>query len=152
MALAGAWTTATSSSAAGRCSTGCPVLRLERAGDEVRALCSADGQQWYRVGQATFAADAPLLVGLHAIGTDRPHDLSGCLSGGHSHPVWPVIPRSPAQDSGDRDCRPFSIWLQDTRCSHRRHHPPALLLWRRKLLHQAKHIQQRPFFHHLATL
>jgi DNA-binding SARP family transcriptional activator len=44
-------------------------LRLERVGDEVRALCSADGQQWYRVGQPKFEGAGPLLMGLHAIGS-----------------------------------------------------------------------------------
>ena len=44
------------------------VLRLERRGDQVRALCSADGRQWYSVGQTAFPADGPLAVGLHAIG------------------------------------------------------------------------------------
>jgi DNA-binding SARP family transcriptional activator len=47
---------------------GCIVLRLERWGDEVRALCSADGRQWCRVGQIAFPAHGPLVVGLHALG------------------------------------------------------------------------------------
>ena len=47
---------------------GCVVMRLERQGDGVRALCSADGREWYGVGQAVLSADGPLLVGLHAIG------------------------------------------------------------------------------------
>jgi hypothetical protein len=43
-------------------------LRLERRGEQVAALCSADGRDWYRVGQLVFPADAPLMAGLHAIG------------------------------------------------------------------------------------
>jgi tetratricopeptide (TPR) repeat protein len=48
--------------------TGRVVLRLERQSDQVRALCSADGRQWYSVGQIAFPAHGPLVVGLHAIG------------------------------------------------------------------------------------
>jgi tetratricopeptide (TPR) repeat protein len=44
------------------------VLRLERRGDAVRALCSADGRAWFSVGQTIFPAEGSLLVGLHAIG------------------------------------------------------------------------------------
>jgi hypothetical protein len=44
------------------------VLRLERRGDQVRALCSADGRQWYSVGQTAFPAHGTQVVGLHAIG------------------------------------------------------------------------------------
>jgi hypothetical protein len=44
------------------------LLRLERSDDQVRALCSIDDRQWYRVGQMAFPAGGPLLVGLHAIG------------------------------------------------------------------------------------
>jgi hypothetical protein len=44
------------------------VLRLERRGDQAHALCSADGRQWYSVGQTAFPAHGPLLVGLHALG------------------------------------------------------------------------------------
>jgi DNA-binding SARP family transcriptional activator len=47
---------------------GCVWLRLERRGEQVAALCSADGRDWYRVGQLVFPADAPLMAGLHAIG------------------------------------------------------------------------------------
>jgi regulation of enolase protein 1 (concanavalin A-like superfamily) len=43
-------------------------LRLERVGDRVNALCSADGEQWYTVGQAVFPVQDPVQVGLHAIG------------------------------------------------------------------------------------
>jgi hypothetical protein len=34
----------------------------------VQALCSANGAEWFSVGQAEFAAQDPLEVGLHAIG------------------------------------------------------------------------------------
>lgn len=44
------------------------MLRLERRGNQAHALCSADGQQWYSVGQTAFPAHGPLAVGLHALG------------------------------------------------------------------------------------
>ena len=43
------------------------VLRLERTGDFVHALCSADDEQWYSVGEVEFVADDSLQVGLYAI-------------------------------------------------------------------------------------
>jgi hypothetical protein len=43
-------------------------LRLERIGERVNALCSADGEQWFTVGQVNFPVDDPVEVGLHAIG------------------------------------------------------------------------------------
>ncbi len=43
-------------------------LRLERAGSTVRGLCSANGSEWFSVGQVDFPADDPLEVGLFAIG------------------------------------------------------------------------------------
>lgn len=44
------------------------VLRLERMDDEVSALCSTDGEQWYTVGHVAFPSEGPLRVGPHAIG------------------------------------------------------------------------------------
>jgi tetratricopeptide (TPR) repeat protein len=44
------------------------VLRLERTGDGVNALCSADGREWFAVGHAGFPVQDPVLVGLYAIG------------------------------------------------------------------------------------
>lgn len=44
------------------------TLRLERLGDTVRALCSADGDEWFTVGQVDFPVPGPVQVGLHAIG------------------------------------------------------------------------------------
>jgi tetratricopeptide (TPR) repeat protein len=44
------------------------VLRLERVGDCVRALCSADGVEWFTVGHVGFLVEDSLQVGLHAIG------------------------------------------------------------------------------------
>jgi DNA-binding SARP family transcriptional activator/regulation of enolase protein 1 (concanavalin A-like superfamily) len=44
-------------------------LRLERVGDEVRAFCSADGEQWFAVGHVPFPVEDPIQVGLHAIGS-----------------------------------------------------------------------------------
>jgi adenylate cyclase len=43
-------------------------LRLERVGERVRTLCSADGEEWYSVGEVEFPFAAELQVGLHAIG------------------------------------------------------------------------------------
>ncbi len=43
-------------------------LRLERTGRQVNALCSADGEAWFTVGQIEFPVDDPIEVGLHAIG------------------------------------------------------------------------------------
>ncbi len=45
-----------------------PYLRLERKGDLIRALCSADGEDWFKVGQVEFPASDPLEVGLYASG------------------------------------------------------------------------------------
>jgi regulation of enolase protein 1 (concanavalin A-like superfamily) len=41
---------------------------LERAGERVRALCSADGAVWYAVGETAFPVADPVQVGLVAIG------------------------------------------------------------------------------------
>lgn len=43
-------------------------LRLERRGDQVRALASSEGERWFSVGQTTFPAQAVVEVGLHATG------------------------------------------------------------------------------------
>ena len=43
-------------------------LRLERCGEQVRAVASSDGQQWFLVAETIFAATAPLQVGLFAGG------------------------------------------------------------------------------------
>lgn len=44
------------------------ILRLERFGRGVRALCSVDGVEWFTAGQIEFSIDDPVEVGLHAIG------------------------------------------------------------------------------------
>jgi DNA-binding SARP family transcriptional activator len=44
-------------------------FRLERDGDRVNAFCSADGENWFTVGHVEFPVEAPLQVGLHAIGS-----------------------------------------------------------------------------------
>jgi regulation of enolase protein 1 (concanavalin A-like superfamily) len=44
------------------------VLRLERQGSRVRALCRADGGAWYTAGEAEFPGEDVVEVGLHAIG------------------------------------------------------------------------------------
>ena len=43
-------------------------LRLERQQGRVKALCSADGQAWFTVGQVEFVVPDPVEVGLYAIG------------------------------------------------------------------------------------
>jgi tetratricopeptide (TPR) repeat protein len=48
--------------------SGCVLLRMERKGDRVKALCSADGEAWYRVGEVGFRVDGPFQVGVYAIG------------------------------------------------------------------------------------
>lgn len=48
--------------------TGQVHLRLEQVGMQVRALCSADGQRWFCVGEVVFPAADGLAVGVHAIG------------------------------------------------------------------------------------
>jgi hypothetical protein len=44
------------------------VLRLERLGSRVNALCSADGHTWFTLGQVEFPREDPVEVGVHAIG------------------------------------------------------------------------------------
>lgn len=44
------------------------VLRLERLGDRVRALCSPDAAEWFTVGETAFPLDDPVQVGLVAFG------------------------------------------------------------------------------------
>ena len=44
------------------------ILRMERVGSRVRALCSADGAAWFSVGEVEFPVEGTLKVGLHAIG------------------------------------------------------------------------------------
>jgi hypothetical protein len=43
-------------------------LRLEWQEGVAKALCSADGVQWYRIGEIPWEAREPILVGMHAIG------------------------------------------------------------------------------------
>jgi class 3 adenylate cyclase/DNA-binding SARP family transcriptional activator len=42
-------------------------LRLERRGQDVRALCSPDGRAWFRVAQVAFSMEDPVQVGLYAV-------------------------------------------------------------------------------------
>jgi predicted ATPase/class 3 adenylate cyclase len=48
--------------------TGKVHLRLERIGEDVRALCSLDGAEWFSVGQVAFPVADPLRLGLYANG------------------------------------------------------------------------------------
>lgn len=43
-------------------------LRLERIGSRVDAFCSADGKNWFTVGQVAFPGQGSVQIGLHAIG------------------------------------------------------------------------------------
>ncbi|MFN2231906.1 MAG: BTAD domain-containing putative transcriptional regulator [Anaerolineae bacterium] len=43
-------------------------LRLERRGDTVRALCSADGARWFAAGEVRFSPAAALQAGVYAVG------------------------------------------------------------------------------------
>jgi len=43
-------------------------LRLTRVGEQVRAFCGADGENWYTVGCVTFPTQDPIQIGVHAIG------------------------------------------------------------------------------------
>jgi adenylate cyclase len=50
----------------GRLPSAAVHLRLERLGQDVRALCSADGRAWFRVAQVAFSVEDPVQVGLLA--------------------------------------------------------------------------------------
>ena len=43
--------------------------RVERLGPRVHALCSADGEDWFTVGQVEFPVEGPVEVGPYAIGS-----------------------------------------------------------------------------------
>ena len=49
-------------------SSGRVFLRLERIGVCVKALCSADGVEWFTVGSVEFPVQDSVQVGIHAIG------------------------------------------------------------------------------------
>ena len=42
-------------------------LRMERSENQVKALCSADGVEWFAVGRAKFSIEDPVEVGLLAV-------------------------------------------------------------------------------------
>jgi len=46
----------------------CVHLRLERVGERVTGLCSADGARWFSIGNVEFPVDDPVEVGLFATG------------------------------------------------------------------------------------
>ena len=47
---------------------------VERQGSRVRALCSADGEEWFTAGEVEFPAREGEQAGVHAIGMiDRTH-------------------------------------------------------------------------------
>jgi regulation of enolase protein 1 (concanavalin A-like superfamily) len=51
----------------GQCEQKPVWLRLERAGDGVRGLCSVDGEDWFLVGTVDFPPEEEVQVGVHAI-------------------------------------------------------------------------------------
>jgi tetratricopeptide (TPR) repeat protein/regulation of enolase protein 1 (concanavalin A-like superfamily) len=57
-------------------------LRLERVDGRVKALCSADGEEWFTVGQVEFPVEDPVEVGLHAIGSIERSIYPGAYSEG----------------------------------------------------------------------
>jgi hypothetical protein len=68
-------------------------LRLERKGERVNALCSADGVEWFTVGHVAFPVADPLQIGLHAIGHINRSIYHGAYSEGaairfESFTVW----------------------------------------------------------------
>jgi DNA-binding SARP family transcriptional activator len=68
----------------GRARSGCgqPILRLERNGQEVRALYSEDGCRWFLVGKATLAVDGPWAAGLLGLGMVDRILFPGATAGG----------------------------------------------------------------------
>lgn len=53
----------------GRLDSDRAVLRLEREGERVRSLCSADGHDWHTAGEVHFPVGGTIDVGVHAIGS-----------------------------------------------------------------------------------
>ncbi len=43
-------------------------LRLERSGEQVRGLASADGVEWFTLGRVSFPVTDPVEIGIHAVG------------------------------------------------------------------------------------
>lgn len=68
----------------GRARSGCeqPTLRLERSGQEVRALFSEDGCRWFLVGNAALAVDGSWAAGLLGLGMVDRTIFPGAPAGG----------------------------------------------------------------------
>lgn len=68
----------------GRARSGCgqPILRLERSGQEVRALFSEDGRTWLLIGTTTLAVDGPWTAGLLGLGMVDRMVFPGAPAGG----------------------------------------------------------------------
>jgi hypothetical protein len=68
----------------GRARSGCsqPILRLERSGQEVRALFSEDGRRWLLVGTTTLAVAGPWAAGLLGLGMVDRMIYPGAPAGG----------------------------------------------------------------------
>ena len=68
----------------GRARSGCeqPILRLERSGQEVRALFSEDGCRWFLVGNAALAVDGSWAAGLLGLGMVDRTIFPGAPAGG----------------------------------------------------------------------
>ncbi len=58
------------------------VLRMERLGDRVHALCSADGESWSGVAQVNFAVGNPIEVGPFASGMIHRYVYAGAYTEG----------------------------------------------------------------------
>ena len=72
-------------------------LRMERRGDAVRALCSADVREWFAAGQATFPVGRPIHIGVHATGSIDRTIYHGAYPGGsairfQSFRLWQTRP------------------------------------------------------------
>jgi tetratricopeptide (TPR) repeat protein len=57
-------------------------LRLERSGSAVRALCSANGTEWFTVGGTEFPVEDPIKAGVFADGAIRPEVYPRTFRGG----------------------------------------------------------------------
>jgi class 3 adenylate cyclase/tetratricopeptide (TPR) repeat protein len=66
-------------------------LRLERRGDRVRAFCSADGLEWFTVGDVSVPVAESAQVGVHAVG-----NIDRLIYGG-AHPAGTAIQFGPFQ-------------------------------------------------------
>ncbi|MCB0074130.1 MAG: hypothetical protein KDE20_21845, partial [Caldilineaceae bacterium] len=76
-------------------------LRLERTGQTVRALCSADGVDWFSVGSVELADVAPWEAGIFAVGYVDRALYPGTPAGGGALRFASVSLWSPAIEGED---------------------------------------------------